>query len=133
MTYQELKMKQQNKIDNFEGIFFAFNQKQFEEGMSQVGLTTNDTDKLLKIGAGGYILKTREPAFSAMFNRISEELEELKKDDAKLLEALIYEMENHEYGYTFDPTQALESLNLTAEVVKPEILAEAKRRATVEY
>jgi len=52
-----------NPLDNFEGLFFAFNTEQFKEGMHGVGLTAEETDKILSIGHGGYLLKTRKEAF----------------------------------------------------------------------
>jgi hypothetical protein len=52
-----------NPLDNFDGLFFAFNTEQFKEGMEKVGLTENDTGKILSIGHGGYLLKTRKEAF----------------------------------------------------------------------
>ena len=65
---QEIKAKEKeevktNPLDNFEGLFFAFGNEQFKEGMESVGLTIDDIDKILSIGAGGYILKTRKEAF----------------------------------------------------------------------
>ena len=68
-TYQELKSENQKEVDNFEGIFFAFNKKQFREGMERVGLTDRDTKSIYSLGVGGYILKTRSAAFNDMFKK----------------------------------------------------------------
>ena len=55
-----------NPFDNFEGLFFAFNNDQFKDGMEKVGLTIDDVNKILSIGHGGYILKSRREAFKAV-------------------------------------------------------------------
>ena len=51
-----------NPLDDFEGMFFAFNNEQFAEGMSKVGLEKDDVSKIVSIGAGGYVLKDRVSA-----------------------------------------------------------------------
>lgn len=52
-----------NRFDDFDGLFFAFNNSQFSEGMKKIGLNPDDTDKILSIGAGGYIAKNRKEEF----------------------------------------------------------------------
>ena len=59
----------QNEVDNFEGLFFAFNTDQFKEGMLKVGLSESDKDKIIDIGYGGYIRKDRKEAFLEMQKR----------------------------------------------------------------
>jgi hypothetical protein len=50
--YQELREKQQAELNAFP-MFFAFNQKQFEEGMKSLGLKPTDTKKIYKMGHTG--------------------------------------------------------------------------------
>lgn len=60
---KEEPKEKKNPFDNFEGLFWAFGTGQFKEGMESVGLKETDLDKIISIGAGGYILKTRRDAF----------------------------------------------------------------------
>ena len=124
-TYTELKKIHSEEFGAFEGVFFAFNDQQFNEGMEKVGLTAADTGSIYKMGSGGYILKSRNGAFKIMFAKQAEEMKAFKADQKNLLAALIYELQNHEYCITGDPTDALETLGLTAEEVDPKILAKA--------
>ena len=128
-TYQNMKTKHRNELDEFQGIFWAFNKKQFSEGMKKVGLDETDTKKIMSLGCGGYILKTKSNAFGELFDRQSEERERIVEDRETLLSALTYELQNHEYCITYDPTPALSALGLTFADVDKEILKEAQSRA----
>ena len=46
--YAELMNKQEKEFNDFANkhMFFAFNQKQFDEGMAKLGLKPTDTDKV---------------------------------------------------------------------------------------
>lgn len=121
--YQTLKARQAEELNDFTGIFFAFSNKQFKEGMESVGLTEKDTDKIYSLGAGGFILKERSQAFGDMFDKHAKERDELKTNRKLLVDALVYELQNHEYGYTGDTAPALEALGL--EEVAEDILREA--------
>ncbi len=126
-TYTELKKSQSEDINNFEGLFFAFNTKQLKEGMEKCGIT--ETSSIVAIGAGGYMRKDRLQAFEDMLDRHEQELKELKKNEKALLTALVYELQNHEFCITGDPTDALSVLNLTKEEVPKELLRKAMRLA----
>ena len=45
MSYLELKWKHQKEFNEFP-MFFAFNRKQFDEGMKTLGLKPNQTNKV---------------------------------------------------------------------------------------
>lgn len=60
------KKNKQELINNFEGLFWAFNNDQFKKGMEKIGLNEKDTDKILSIGMGGYIRKDRREAFGEL-------------------------------------------------------------------
>jgi hypothetical protein len=51
--YLELKQKYQKEFDELP-VFFAFNTKQFEEGITKLNTTK---DKIYSIGGGGFIRK----------------------------------------------------------------------------
>ena len=129
ITYQELKRKHSEDIDNFEGIFFAFNNKQFKEGMEKVGLTISDTKEIYSLGVGGYIRKDKSKDFEDMLERHTKERQELKKEEKTLLSALVYELQNHEYCISGDTEPALNALGFTKEEIDSKLLNKACRLA----
>jgi heterodisulfide reductase subunit B len=117
--YLELKNKHQKEINEFP-FGFAFNDKQFAEMMEKWGLTPEDTDKIYRIGGGGYIRKADEEAMNEMFERHSQERKAAMEADpcGYCYHMFDYELANHEYNYTGDVTDALDALGLTYEEVK---------------
>lgn len=127
--YTELKSKHQKEVDAFP-FGFAFNQKQFDEMMAKWGLEPTDTDKIYKIGGGGYIRKTDSDAMEEMFARHEEERKAAMQDDEYLYQMFNYELANHEYGYTQDLTDTLEALGLTIDEVNADPrMADTLKRA----
>lgn len=124
-TYQALKARQADELNKFEGIFFAFSNEQFEEGMVGLGLTKADTSKIVSIGAGGFILKERVGEFAEMFKRHAKEKKQRKQDEKFLLEMLVYELRNHEYCITYDTTDALNALGLKKEDIDTKLMKQA--------
>lgn len=118
--YDELRAKQQKEIDNFP-FMWAFNKKQFSEGMEKLGLKETDIDKIYSIGSGGYIRKTDSDKLKEMLDRHTEEMkraiEEDTTGDGFIFDMFYYELANHEYSYTGDITDTLECLGLTEEEV----------------
>lgn len=129
-TYRTLKDRQAKELNEFEGMFFAFNKEQFTEGMAKIGLTPEDKDKISYMGVGGgYIRKDRLKDFSAMFARFDSELKEMRKSEKELLKALVYELQNHEFCITLDPTEALQVLGISKEDISPRIFKKAMQLA----
>lgn len=121
-SYIELKTKQQAEVNAFP-MFFAFNDKQFADGMKSLGLKPTDLKKIYKLGnTGGFYRKSDAPAFREMFIRHDQE----KKDaiaadptgDGFIYEMFNYELGNHEYGYTRDPEPTLDALGMTMDEIK---------------
>lgn len=132
--YIEYKNKSQRRFDNFEGIAFAFSKEQFKKGMEKLGLTENDTDKVVSIGYGGFMLKSKIDDYKKMNQELEDEKAELMKNDEFLYQMFRYELANHEYCITFDYEPTLDSLNLTYdEVVKDARLHNALIRARRDY
>lgn len=119
-TYQELKRRQQEEINNFPFIF-AFNDKQLAEGMEKIGLTIKDTDKLLSLGSGSFIKKTDRDALNELFKKHTQEMNDAIKNDTNgegfIFNMFQYELDNHEYCITYDTYDTLSSLGLTIEEV----------------
>ena len=111
-THAGLKAKHSKEFGDFEGIFFAFSNEQFIEGMEKIGLQKEQTHEICSLGAGGYMLKSQKEAFKAMMDRQEIERKEFRKNQKNLLDALVYELKNHEYCITYDVLDALNSLGL---------------------
>lgn len=132
--YIEYKNKSQRRFDNFEGIAFAFNKDQFKKGMEKLGLTENDTDKVVNIGYGGFMLKSRVNDYIKMNQDLEDEKAELMKNDEFLYQMFRYELANHEYCITYNIDSALDALGLTyKDVEEDERLYNALIRAKKDY
>lgn len=135
--YQELKDKHQKEFNEFP-IGFAFSDEQFKEQMEKLGLTVDDEDKVVGIGAGGFIRKDDVEKFKEMNTRHRAEEEEAIKNDTTgegyIKDMFDYELANHEYGYTYDLTDTLDSLGLSMEdIQKDEKLKNGLRLALKRY
>ena len=105
--YLLLKKAHEERINNFKMIF-AFSEEQLKEGLKELNTTK---ENLLSVFGGGFIRKEDKEDYIKMFKEISQEEEELFKNDKDLYDAFIYELGNHEYAYTHDETDTLQSLN----------------------
>ena len=99
-SYVEMKERHQKEVNNFP-IKFAFSDEQFKRAMEELGLTENDLDKVVSIGAGGFIRKTDIKAYNEMGERQYKEV------------LFLYELGNHEYIITFDISESLDAVGLT--------------------
>ncbi len=118
--YIEMKDRHQKEFDNFP-MKFAFSDKQFKESMEDLGLTEKDTDKIIAIGAGGFIRKTDFEAYKEMCERTIKEMQDAINED-KTGEGFIkdmfkYELANHEYCITYELDSTLDAVGLTIEEV----------------
>lgn len=128
MNYQDLKQKQQKELNDFTGIFWAFSNEQFAEGVEAVSIDV-DKPKIVSIGAGGYIRADRLQAFKDLLAAHKEELKRFRKDQKELLAAIVYELRNHEYCITYDTAPALSALGLQLGDIDKKILNKACREA----
>ena len=90
-------------------MFFAFNQKQFDEGMKSLGLNPNQTSMINSFEGGGFYRKLDRIALIELLERFDREEKEAMQDDKYVLEMFEYEMGNHEYGYTHSDMQVLDA------------------------
>lgn len=119
--YLELKNRQQKEVNEFP-MFFAFNEKQFAEGMARFGLKADETDKIYKLGnTGGFYLRSDSKKLFDMFERHEDEKEKAIASDLTgegfIYEMFLYELNNHEYGYTGDMEPALDALGMTIDKI----------------
>jgi len=109
MNYRTLKTQHAKELNDFP-MSFAFSEKQFAEGLEKLGITK---DEALSIPGGGFIRKTDGDALTELFRRHNKEMaEELTHDDF-MVQAIEYELGNHEYCVTYDPEPALDALGLS--------------------
>jgi rubredoxin len=126
MTYQALRSKHQKEIGDFPMVF-AFDNEQLEAGLKKLGASK---DECVSLGAGGIIRKSDQQALVALYTRQEKEQKEALQDDAVLKEALLYELANHEYGYTHDAGDALAAVGVS---LKDERVARIFKEAEAEY
>lgn len=132
-SYLEMKARHQKEFDEFP-LKFAFSNEQFNRVMEELGLKPEQTDMVVRIEGGGFMLKSDAPRFAEMVKRIQREEDEAiendKTGDGYLYEMFLYELENHEFSYTGDVEETLEALGYTAEeVVNDERLNHALTKA----
>jgi len=97
MMYSELK----DKNPKLENCFFAFSNKQLEEGLKKHNLKKSDV-----VSAAGGLIGTKE-GINKLYNdyeKISEEI----KEKCTPQDVYNYEFDNHECSYTGDDTEAIE-------------------------
>ena len=131
--YAEMRKRQQEEV-NALPIGFAFGNRQFEEMMRGWGLDPEkDLDKIYRLGStGGYYKKSDAQLIRDTFSRHEAEREAAIAED-KTGEGFIYEMflcelNNHEYGYTMDTEETLDTLGYTAD----EVLADPRLKRGIE-
>ena len=135
--YETFKKKFEKEFNEFP-MFFAFSNEQFNEGMKKLGLKESETNKLLSIGAGGYIRKSDIRQFNRIFEKREQEFKDAIKNDLTgdgfIKQMFRYELENHEYYITRDLTETLEALELKMEDINNnKALMNGLNLAKVEY
>lgn len=117
MEYEKFKNMYQTKINNL-SLKFAFSDDQFKTAMSELGLTENDTDKIVSIGGGGFCTKQTAKELNDIMDKEQKELKHLLyTDDIFAESAFYYELGNHEYCITYDISDTLDVLNLSKKEV----------------
>lgn len=118
--YEEIKNKHQKRVNDFP-LGFTFSNKQFKDMMEKWGLTEKDTDKIVSIDGGGFLRKTDIEEYNKMWTEIRKEhkdlIEQDKTGEGYIKDMFIYELENHEYGYTYELDDTLDALELTREQI----------------
>ena len=130
MNYSKLKDAQQSAFNNFEGIIFAFTNKQLEDGLAKLGANKLD---IIQASAGCFILKSREAALDTLLETSNKEMKEALKDETFLQDALTYELCNHEYCITGNTRDALAALDLTSEEIPGHVMKASRIAASKDY
>ena len=109
MEYVELGAKRQKRINDLP-MHFAFGQANFQTKLKELGVTKDD---IVAIGGGGFMLKSEHHLLDEAYKLNEKENEEFFATDEGLLSALSYELGNHEFVITRDPSDALRALGLS--------------------
>ena len=101
------------------GVFFAFSNEQFQEGLSK--LERNDGDKLTDLGGGMFCLSKNVDAFIAKMEAITKSAikQDIKENGINAI--IMRELANYETQITSDISDTVEALEdyegITTEVV----------------
>lgn len=136
-AYLIMKEKHQKEVNAFP-LGACFNNQQFADMMEKWGLTVNDTDKIVSLGAGCYIRKTDVHAFNEMFERHVKERETAIENDTTgdgfIYDMFIYELANHEYCITYDYEDTFDALGLSyKQVARDKRLLHGLQKAEKDY
>ena len=108
--YVKLKNRHQKEVDELP-IKFAFGMNNESKMMKEFGLDIGDTDKILRISGGSYCLKKDSKLIQKTFKRHQREFNEFIRNDIKgdgfVKDMFLYELRNHEYGYTGEISETL--------------------------
>lgn len=119
MNYKEMINKHQEEYDKFTNgkvfYIFAFSEADFKKQLAENGVTTEE--EISHIFGGAYIKKIYKQDLIDMFCRQKEEKQNAinaDKDGTGFIKSMfIYELVNHEFLYTLDTEDTLNSLHLT--------------------
>jgi hypothetical protein len=107
-TYMQMKKRFEEELNAFP-MTFAFSQRQLDEALVKLGATL---EEVCSFPSGGVLRKTDVKALLALFDKHDKERQATFEDDATLVEAMRYQLGNHEYGFTGDPEPALRALGI---------------------
>lgn len=115
-AYITLESKHSKEVHEFP-MAFAFDIKQFEEGMRKLGLDPGDTDKIFRFDGGGFVRLSDADRFREMFDRHEKERKEAIDGDPTgdgYIYGMFYcKLNDNEYTYTYDPEDTLDALKLS--------------------
>ena len=135
--YKKYKENKQKAFDKLP-IYFAFGEEQFKELLNKLNLTDKPEDlkKLVNVGYGGIMRKCDLFLLESHNETFSNEklLFWLKNNFQFAYSAFMYEMNNHEFSYTYDIEDTLYALNLNfSDLEKNALLRLAYLRARKDY
>jgi len=113
--YKDFKRAAEQKLNDFP-MFFAFDTEQFNEGLQKLQCTQQE---LTRIPHGGFIRLRDLRAYQDLWSDYEAELSALLSTTEGFVDAVYYELCNHEYALTYDAQQALNVLGLDADELTP--------------
>lgn len=109
MNYLELKAKHEAELNAFP-MAFAFNKAQLETGLAKLNITRAEASP---IPGGGFIRKSDKQAFLSLLDKHRAERDQALKNDDFVIEAIEYELSNHEFCITHNPQPALSAVGVS--------------------
>ena len=115
--YLDLQKKHQKELEEFP-IAYAFNDKQLQEALEKLGATKEECVSVF--GHGDIVKRTDAKALFKLLEHHKKELREKMSTDKELAyEALLYEMDNHEYAINWSADEdVLDSLSLNWDMIR---------------
>lgn len=119
--YRAMRGRHQKEYDSLFSelkplVFYAFGNKQFDEALDKYLKAGGDQSQLVAALGGLYGQEDKIDELFALSERHGRELRDaLKGDKAFAIEAIEYEMDNHEYGWSQEDETVLESLGLATD------------------
>jgi len=143
MRYIDFKKELDDKLNAElrKYCFYAFDRKQFDEGLEKMKQKLdmskyNETNKfnLLPTQMGAYIVADKMQDYKNAFLEYDKKLKSAFENYDFLVDAIMYEMGNHEYGYMPDDSVILQSLGYNLEQLEEnETLKKAWLEARKQY
>ena len=136
-SYEAMQKRHQQEVNAFP-MKWAFNNRQLEQGMRELGLNPSQTNEIVGIGGGGFIRRSDRQAFIDMFKRQNAEqkaaLAAQKTGDEYAYQMFLHELGNHEYVITGDLSDTLDACGLSVEQINNDPkLRKALARAIKDY
>ena len=136
-SYEAMQKRHQQEVNAFP-IKWAFNNRQLEQGMRELGLNPSQTNEIVGIGGGGFIRRSDRQAFIDMFKRQDAErkaaLAAQKTGSEYAYQMFLCELGNHEYVITGNLSDTLDACGLSAEQINNDPkLRKALARAIKDY
>jgi hypothetical protein len=131
LTFGQLRKENEEKRNSIltnNGVFFAFNTEQFNEGKAKLNL--QEGDKIVSIGLGGYMPKTKVDKFLKEMEDLNTEFRKYIIDNNLKDTEILYHLSNHECFYTGDIEYAI---NATNGIYSYEEVSKVYRKYYVEY
>lgn len=114
--YQDWKKKSQKRWDEFidKNCFFAYNDKQFEEGLEKLHTTENG---IVRTYTGMFVLKNKTDELHQLMEKTDQKETEMMKDPDFVYDMFRTELADHEYCVTFSYEETFDACGVTAEQV----------------
>ena len=110
LNYRQTKDLIQKKFSDFP-VKWAFNGTQLNEALK--ALEVESTKELFRVTGGGLIRKSDSEAFKKMLDDNDKLLTDfLNSTYENIFDAMVYELQNHEYIYTGEIQPALDALGI---------------------
>lgn len=129
--YKEQRAGQQRRMNDFlsKYAFFAFSEKQFNEGLKQLGIAPGTKGAIATIPGGGYLLADKAQEFTDILKSFTQEraaaIQDPETGQEFAFDMFLTELYNTEYGYTGDTTEAIEHLGYTLQEIEAEPVLKA--------